>query len=147
MCLNDSDRYSKTCFKRPNKGRPKIGFLDRLPFNAGQKYCRMLQEEHSAIFFRPPLSYHFPLRPLLCLYLSGCLRQVLLHGKLYFFFFTFSKSVKTHMGSCILQYLICAVTVCQFNVNAPTYSCTVKQGLRRRMSYAKLKFLYKLPIT
>ena len=27
----------------------KIGFQDRLSLNAGQKYCRMLQEEHSAI--------------------------------------------------------------------------------------------------
>ena len=32
-----------------SKRRPKIGFQDRLPLNAGQKYCRMLQAEHSAI--------------------------------------------------------------------------------------------------
>ena len=31
------------------KRRPKIGFQDRLLVNAGQKYCRMLQWEHSAI--------------------------------------------------------------------------------------------------
>ena len=29
--------------------RPKIGFQDQLSLNAGQKYCRMLQGEHSAI--------------------------------------------------------------------------------------------------
>ena len=29
-------------------------------------------------YFRPSLSYHFPLRPLFCLFLSGRLRQVLL---------------------------------------------------------------------
>ena len=29
--------------------RPKFGFQDRLSLNAGQKYSRMLQEEHSAI--------------------------------------------------------------------------------------------------
>ena len=41
--------YSKTCVKRPlSKGR-KIGFQDQLWLNAGQKYCRMLQGEHSAI--------------------------------------------------------------------------------------------------
>ena len=40
-------RYSKT--KRPLKHRPNIGFQDRLLLNAGQKYCRMLQREHSAI--------------------------------------------------------------------------------------------------
>ena len=29
--------------------RPKIGFQDQVSLNAGQKYCRMLQGEHSAI--------------------------------------------------------------------------------------------------
>ena len=41
--------YSKTCLKRPLSKRPKIGFQDHLSLNAGQKYCRMLQGEHSAI--------------------------------------------------------------------------------------------------
>ena len=41
--------YSKTCFERPLKKKAKIGFQDQLSFNAGQKYCRMLQGEHSAI--------------------------------------------------------------------------------------------------
>ena len=34
----------------PSK-RPKICFQDQLSFNAGQKYCRMLQVEHSAILW------------------------------------------------------------------------------------------------
>ena len=41
--------YGKTCVKRPLSKRPKIGFQDQLSLNAGQKYCRMLQGEHSAI--------------------------------------------------------------------------------------------------
>ena len=41
--------YSKTCLKRPLKKDTKIGFQDQLSLNAGQKYCRMLQREHSAI--------------------------------------------------------------------------------------------------
>ena len=32
-----------------SKRRPKIGFEDRLLLNTGQRYCRMLQGEHSAI--------------------------------------------------------------------------------------------------
>ena len=32
-------------------------------------------------YFRPSLSYHLYLSPLFCLFLSGCLRQVLLCGK------------------------------------------------------------------
>ena len=41
--------YSKTCVKRPLSKRPKIGFQGRLSLNAGQKYCRMLPLEHSAV--------------------------------------------------------------------------------------------------
>ena len=41
--------YSKTCLKQPLFKRPKIGFQDQLSINAGQKYCRMLQWEHSAL--------------------------------------------------------------------------------------------------
>ena len=48
--------------------RPKIGFQDRLSLNAGQKYCRMLQESILQ-YFRPSLSYHLSLIPLLCLFL------------------------------------------------------------------------------
>ena len=33
----------------PLSKRRKIGFQDQVSLNAGQKYCRMLQEEHSAI--------------------------------------------------------------------------------------------------
>ena len=41
--------YSKTCVKQPLSKRPQIGFQDQLSLNAGQKYCRMLQGEHTAI--------------------------------------------------------------------------------------------------
>ena len=34
-------------------------------------------------YFRPSLSYHLSLRPLLSLFLSGCLRQVLLPNQQY----------------------------------------------------------------
>ena len=43
-------QYSKTCVKRPLSKSLKFGFQDQLSLNAGQKYCRMLQEEHSAIY-------------------------------------------------------------------------------------------------
>ena len=42
-------KYSKTCLKQPLSKRPKIVFQDQLSLNAGQKYCRMLKGEHSAI--------------------------------------------------------------------------------------------------
>ena len=59
MCVGDRSRldnqcrilslYSQTFVKRPLSKRPKIDFQDQLSLNAGQKYCRMLQGEHSAI--------------------------------------------------------------------------------------------------
>ena len=45
----DKLEYSKTCLNWLLKKKTKIGFQDRLSLNAGQKYCRMLQGEHSAI--------------------------------------------------------------------------------------------------
>ena len=40
---------SKTCLKRTLSKIPKFCFQDKLSLNAGQKNCRMLQGEHSAI--------------------------------------------------------------------------------------------------
>ena len=51
--------YSKTCLMHPLKKNTKIVFQYRLSLNAGQKYCRMLQREHSAIlstFIKLPFS-------------------------------------------------------------------------------------------
>ena len=42
-------QYSRICVKRPLSKSQKIGFEDQLSLDAGQKYCRMLQGEHSAI--------------------------------------------------------------------------------------------------
>ena len=53
-----SYKYSKPCLKRPLKKNTKIGFKYLLSLNAGQKYFSILQ------YFRPSLSYHFPLRTL-----------------------------------------------------------------------------------
>ena len=68
----------KPVFSGLSNRRPKVGFQDRSSLNAGQKYCRMLQESILQ-YFRPSLSYHLSLRPLFCLFLSGPLRQVLLY--------------------------------------------------------------------
>ena len=68
----------KLVLRGHSKRRPKIGFHDRVSFNAVQKYCRMLQESILQ-YFRPSLSYHLSLRPLFCLFLSGRFRQVTVH--------------------------------------------------------------------
>ena len=47
--LQEDIKYSKTCINRPLKKKTEIDFQDRLSLNAGQKYCRMLQGEHSVI--------------------------------------------------------------------------------------------------
>ena len=41
--------YSKTCLNNHSKRRLKFSFQDQLLLNAGQKFCRMLPLEHSAI--------------------------------------------------------------------------------------------------
>ena len=69
-----------TCTVKPalsghSKRRPKIGFQDRLLLNAGQKYCRMLQES-ILHYFQPSLSNRLSLRPSFCIFLNGRLRQV-----------------------------------------------------------------------
>ena len=52
-CINLHDlevwHYSNTYVKGPLSKRLKIGFQDQLSLNAGQKYCRMLPLEHSAV--------------------------------------------------------------------------------------------------
>ena len=68
----------KPVFSGHSKRRPKIVFQDPLSLNAGQKYCRMLQESILQ-YFRLSLSYHLTLKPLFCLLLSGRLRQILLY--------------------------------------------------------------------
>ena len=69
--------HCKTCLKWPLSKRPTIGFQDQLSLNAGQKYCRMLQGEHSAILLTF-IRLAFVIKILFCLVLSGGLRQVLL---------------------------------------------------------------------
>ena len=46
---SDDFTYSKACVKRPLSKGQKNGFQDQLSLNVGQKYCIMLQGEHSAI--------------------------------------------------------------------------------------------------
>ena len=70
-------KYSKTCLKQPLKKRSKLGFQDRLSFNAGQKYCRMLQWEHSAKL-STFIKLSFVIKIFVLSIFSGPLRQVLL---------------------------------------------------------------------
>ena len=70
--------YSKTSDKQPLSKRQKNGFQNPLSFNAGQKYCRMLQGEHSAIlstFIKLP----FVIKIIVLSILSGRFTQILLY--------------------------------------------------------------------
>ena len=58
--------------------RPKYGFQYQLSLNAGQKYCRMLQWDHTAIlstFIKLP----FVIKIFAMSFLSGRFTQVLLY--------------------------------------------------------------------
>ena len=82
---------SKTFLKRPLKRE------DQLSLNAGQKYCRMLPLEHSAIlcskgsilqYFWPSLSYHLLLRSLFFVFFEWLLKTcfTVLTTYMYFLF-------------------------------------------------------------
>ena len=58
--------------------RPKIGFQNQSWLNAGHKYCRMLQGEHSAILWIF-IKLWFVIRIFVCLFLSGRVGSVLLY--------------------------------------------------------------------
>ena len=77
VILSLDEMYSKTCLNWSLKKNTKISFQNQISLNAGQKYCRMLQGEDSAIlstFIKLP----FVFLDLFSLFLSGRLRQVLL---------------------------------------------------------------------
>ena len=70
ICILTADLYSKICLKRPLKKD------DQLSLNAGQKYCRMLEGEHSVIlstFIKLP----FVIKIFVLSFLSDCLRHIL----------------------------------------------------------------------
>ena len=63
--------------KNGRSQKTNVGFQDHLSLNVGQKYCRMLQGEHSAIlstFIKLPI-----VMKIFILFLSGRLRHVLLY--------------------------------------------------------------------
>ena len=70
--------YSKTFQKRPLSERPKKGFQNHSSLIAGQKYCRIPQGEHSAIY-STCIKLSFVIKITFCLFLSSRLRQVLLY--------------------------------------------------------------------
>ena len=57
-------KYSKTCLKRPLKKKTKIGFQYQVSLNAGQGIAEC-SKGSILQYFRPSLSYHLSLRPLL----------------------------------------------------------------------------------
>ena len=69
--------YSKTCLKGPLK-IPNISFLYRLLLNTGQKFCRMLQGEHSAM-----LSTFFKLSLVIKTFILSIVKWLFKTGLLY----------------------------------------------------------------
>ena len=73
--------YSKTCLKQPPKNTQKLVFNTDYRLMQAKSIAEC-SKGSILQYFRPFLSYHFPLRPLFCLFLSGHLRQVLLSIKI-----------------------------------------------------------------
>ena len=73
ICILTSDHYT---VEPVLGGHSKKN--DQLLLNAGQKYCRMLQGEHSAILSNY-IKLQFVIKIFVLSFLSDCLRQVLLY--------------------------------------------------------------------
>ena len=68
---------SKSCLRGHSKKKTKIVF--KTDYHLMQvKNIAEFSPWSILQYFRPSLSYHLPLRPVLCLFLSSRLRQVLL---------------------------------------------------------------------
>ena len=99
----EQDTTAKPVLSGHSKRTQKIGFQYRLSLNAGQKYCRMLQGEHSAI---RSTSIKLPFLPWFCIFLSDRLRQVLLYSKTFalirmrkWYFFHMRRHFDTDMST------------------------------------------------
>ena len=108
-CIKNTS-YSKTCLKRLLKRRLKIGFQDRLAIIAGQKYCRMLQGEHSAILLTC-IKWLSVFKTFVLSFLSGRLRQVLQYFK-----YGIDLYIKTNRGTCSNKTHNILLRLCKLNV-------------------------------
>ena len=68
----------KPVLSRHPKRRPKSGFQDGLLLNAGHRYCRMLQGEHSVVLLTI-IKLALVIKILVLIFLSERLRQVSLY--------------------------------------------------------------------
>ena len=108
----------------------KIGFQDWLSLNAGQKYCRMLQESILQ-YFQPALSYYLSLRPLFCLFLVAA------HDRFYcvlkfWTLFTFCSQIECgHQGWNLLND-------CQNNKQERHWSDMLSTSLTQEDSCTKI---------
>ena len=72
--------YSKTCLKWPLKKNTKLVFNNNYRFMQVKSIAEC-SKGSILHYFWPSLIYHLSLRPLFCLFLSGCLRKVLLYSQ------------------------------------------------------------------
>ena len=83
LCFSFSWKYnySKNCVKPPLSKRPKIAFLNQLSLTVLQvESIADCSKGSNLQYFWPSLSYHLSLRPLFCLFLSGCFTQIILYS-------------------------------------------------------------------
>ena len=117
--------YSKTCVKLPPSKRPKNGFHDRFLLNAGQKHCRMLQGEHSAIlstFIKLPFVikifvlsiFEWPFYTAFTVHRSNiCCRNMIFKGKINV---SWNRSIGVVCNCCNIGANVCAYSVQVFVV-------------------------------
>ena len=76
---NDDSLLQKTCVQRLLSKKRKIGFQYQLSLNAGQRYCKMLQGEHSVLEHFTILSTFIKLPFVIKIFVLSILWVVVLH--------------------------------------------------------------------
>ena len=123
--------YSKTCHMQPLKNKTKTGFLYRLSPNAGQKYCRMLQREHSAIL-STFMKLLFVFKNFVLSILSGRLRRVLPYSPISLILWDISIFSSMILWFC--TYRILSETCMYMNNFSPSRE---QRWLRRDWAFAQ----------
>ena len=108
MCgfkTNNIQPTVKTCVKQPLSKTPKICFQDQLSLNAGLKYCRMLQGEHSAIrstFIKLPFVFVLSIFRVAVLHMFYCIKCTVPYLRNY----SFCKKCESRFAGFIRSQLI-----------------------------------------
>ena len=145
--MHYGQKYSRTCLKRALKKKTKIWFSRTIiAYNAGKKYCRMLQEsricsmlqESILQYFRPSFSYHLSFRSLFLSIFEWSLKTgFTVYGLL--FLRTYVLIIKSNTPSEYIRVL--SIQILFFSKISQGYICIISEFCRLLSVFYKLASL------